>query len=87
MENKNTLCKEAALDAIAKHLQIVEDLKDIITLNYQDFRIVNNETEEEVTDLKLMDFILENVKYKVKSIQTNQEDIQTCYKQMGIFNY
>lgn len=80
------LCKEAARDAIKKHQRIIEDLEDIITLNYSSFRVVNNETEEEVTDLKLTNFILENVKYKAESIKANQEDIQTCYEQMEVFN-
>lgn len=80
------LCKEAALDAIKKYQRIIEDLQDIITLNYSSFRIVNNETEEEVTDLKLTNFILENVKYKAESIKANQKDIQTCYEKMEVFN-
>jgi hypothetical protein len=79
------LCREAAESAIAKHSQIIEDLKDIVALNYQDFRIINNSTEEQITDLKLINFILENVKYKANSIKANESDIQTCYEQMGVF--
>jgi|GEM_PF-6067501 len=85
MEKQN-LCREAAEDAIIKHTRIIENLKDIVALNYQDFRIVCNTTEEEITDLKLMNFILENVKYKANNIKTDEADIRTCYEQMGVFN-
>lgn len=84
MENEN-LFREAAEDAIIKHLRIIEDLKDIISLKEETFRIVNNENEEEITGLGLTEFIRYNVERKVNSVQAYTDDIKTCYEQMGVF--
>jgi len=84
MENKNLL-REAAEDAIIKHQRIVENLKDIIVLNYGDFRVVDNQTEEVLEDLSTLNFIVENVKIKARSIVSDQKDLETCYEQMGVF--
>lgn len=85
MEKQNLL-REAAEDAMSKHVVIIQELKDIITLNYQNFRVVNNETEEELTGLKTIDFINDNIQYKIDIIKAYSSDIQTCYDQMGIFD-
>lgn len=85
MEKENLL-RDAAESAIYKHLQIIADLKDIIALENKIFRVVNNENEEEITGLKLMDFIKDNVKLKVNNISDYSEDIKTCYEQMEVFD-
>lgn len=86
MIEKENLLREAAESAIYKHLQIIADLKDIVALKEEIFRIVNNENEEEITGLGLTEFIRYNAERKVKSIKACGEDIQTCYEQMGVFD-
>ncbi len=79
------LCRDAAEDAIEKHLSIIDDLKTIVALKYATFRIVNNETEEEITGLKLTDFINFNIQEKTNRIKDYEQDIKTCYSQMEVF--
>ena len=82
---KNPLCREAAEDAIIKHRRIIENLKQIVVLNYGDFRVVDNQTEEVLEDLNTLNMIVENVKIKARSIVADKKDLETCYEQMGVF--
>jgi len=76
--------KNSAEAAIKKHKQITADLQDIVDLNLNNFEVLTKEGRK-ITDLSTVDFVLDNIEGKVRSIKANNSDIQTCYKHMGIF--
>jgi len=78
------LCKDAAEDAIKKHRQIVADLQDIVDLNRNNYEVLTKEGRK-ITDLNTVEFALDNIERKVRSIEAKEADIQTCYQQMGVF--
>ena len=84
-QDDNDLCKEAAKAAIRKHQEIISDLEDIVKLNYSQFKIVTLDGQE-IKNLQTIEFSLFNIRQKVSSIVANSADIQTCYKQMGVFD-
>jgi len=77
---------DAAEDAIVKHTRIIEELENLISIKREDFRIVDNQTEKEVTGLDLKSFIELNIIKKARTIKENMVDIETCYKQMELFS-
>lgn len=83
MEN---LFFDAAEDAIIKHTRIIEELENLIAIKREDFRIVDNQTEKEVTGLDFKSFIESNLIKKARTIKANMGDIETCYEQMRLFD-
>lgn len=83
MEN---LFFDAAEDAIIKHTRIIEELENLIAIKREDFRIVDNQTEKEVTGLDFKSFIESNLIKKARIIKANMRDIETCYEQMRLFD-
>jgi hypothetical protein len=80
----HNLFREAAIDAIKKHQKIIKELQEIVALNYSDFKITDKEGNE-IKNLATIEFVLFNIKDKVRKIKADEEDIKTCYKQMEIF--
>lgn len=77
--------EKAAIMAMKKHHEIINHLKDIITLNNNRVSY-RNEYDQEMTDLMTLDFILLNVEKRVDYIKALHKDIEKCYEQMGVFN-
>lgn len=85
MKSESEISKDATILAIQKHREIIKELEDIITLNYNGFKIVND-SGYEMKDLEIIEFALWNIKEKVKRVKLYEDQIKQCYDQTGIFN-
>jgi hypothetical protein len=83
MKNEDLL-EKAALTAIKKHQEIINHLKDIVTLSYGRVSYLN-ENDEQLNNLITTDFIAQNVRSKVDKVMEKHVDIMFCYKQMEVF--